>query len=120
LEQLTADPVKAVSLVLVLLSAVLLYTFWFEKKPVEYKRMYHKKISLIFIGVVCSTTYIFFPSDKNMVLLILASILLYLVNTRLVHYCSVCGKTIRTNMLKQQPEQCPYCHSLYTPPGKYG
>jgi hypothetical protein len=22
-------------------------------------------------------------------------------------------------MLRQVPEQCPYCHSIYTPPGKF-
>lgn len=119
MEQITANPAKAAALLLILVSVVLLYTFWFEKKPVEFKRMYHKKVTLIFIGVVCGTTYIFYPSDKNMVLLIMAALLLYLVNTRLVHYCAVCGRTIRSNMIKQVPEQCPYCHSLYTPPGKF-
>jgi hypothetical protein len=118
-EQLAASPVKTVFFVLIMLSIVLAYIFWFDRKPVEFKRAQHKRVSGIFILAVCGTTYLFFPSDRNMVLLLLGAVLLYLVNTRLVHYCPVCGKTIRTNMIKQVPEKCPYCHSLYTPPGKY-
>jgi len=118
LNQLAANPGKTVFFFLVILSIFLVYVLWFNRKPVEYKRAHHKKTSGIFILAVCGTTYLFFPSDMNMVLLMLGAVLLYLVNTRLVHYCPVCGKTIRTNAIKQTPEKCPYCHSLYSPPGK--
>ncbi len=119
MEQLAASPLKTVLFVLVMLSIVLTYMLWFDRKPVEFKRAHHKRISGIFILAVCGVTYLFFPSDRNMVLLILGAGGLYLVNTRLVHYCQVCGKTIRTNMIRQVPEKCPYCHSLYNPPGKF-
>ena len=102
------------------MAAIILgYNWWFDRKPVEFKRMYHKKLWGILLLVVGGLTYLFYPSDKNMVLLMLGAVLLYLVNSRLVHYCAICGKTIRTNMLKQMPEQCPHCHSLYSPPGKF-
>ena len=119
MDQMAASPVKIVIFILVMLSIVLAYMFWFSRKPVEYKRAQHKRVSGIFILAVFGTTYLFFPSDRNMALLMLGAVMLYVVNVRLVHYCAVCGKTIRSNMLKQVPEKCPYCYSLYTPPGKF-
>jgi hypothetical protein len=115
----TGIPFNTVIFIVVIAAIVVGYSLWFNRKPVEFKRRYHKRITGIFIGVVGGVSYLFFPSDKNMVLLMLGAVLLYLVNSRLVHYCAVCGKTIRTNMLKQVPEQCPYCRSLYSPPGKF-
>jgi hypothetical protein len=119
LDQMTGIPFKTVGFILLMVVIVMGYGLWFNRKPVEFKRRYHKRITGIFIGVVGGVSYLFFPSDKNMVLLMLGAVLLYLVNSRLVHYCAVCGKTIRTNMLKQVPEQCPYCRSLYSPPEKF-
>ena len=116
MEQMAANPLKFSLFVLVLAVIVLGYVYWFNRKPVEYKRAHHKKVGGIFILAIAGTTYIFFPSDVNMTLLILGVVLLYMVNSRLVHYCQTCGKVIRTNIIKQVPDRCPYCHSLYTPP----
>lgn len=116
MEQLAANPLKSVLFVLVMVALVLGYVYWFNRKPVEYKRANHKKVGGVFILAVAAATYLFFPSDVNMTLLILGVVLLYMVNARLVHYCQVCGRVIRTNIIKQTPEKCPYCHSLYTPP----
>ena len=110
---------KTIGFILIIAVIVFGYSLWFNRKPVEFKRRYHKRISAVFIGGIAGLSYLFFPSDKNMVLLMLMAVLLYMVDSKLVHYCAVCGKTIRTNMLRQVPERCPYCHSLYTPPGKF-
>jgi rubrerythrin len=119
LDQLAGIELQTVGFILIMATIVVVYSWWFDKKPVEFKRRHHKRVTGIFIGVVGGVSYLFFPSDKNMVLLMLGAVLLYLVNSRLVHYCAVCGRTIKTNMLKQVPEQCPYCRSLYSPPGKF-
>ena len=119
LDQWTGISLKTVGFILLMVTIVLGYGLWFNGKPVEFKRRHHKRVTGIFILAVGGLSYLFYPSDKNMVLLMLGAVLLYLVNSRLVHYCAVCGRTIRTNMLKQVPEQCPYCHSLYSPPEKH-
>ena len=116
MEQLAADPIKSVLFILVLASIFLGYVYWFNPKPVEYKRAHHKRVGGIFIVASAGTTYLFFPSEVNMALLVLGVMLLYMINARLVHYCQNCGKVIRTSIIKQVPEKCPHCHSLYIPP----
>ena len=43
MEQLAANPFKSALFVLVMVALVIGYVYWFNRKPVEYKRANHKK-----------------------------------------------------------------------------